>query len=170
MTVKHAFRHLDYGRGATIDEIGAAGLEALLEEGDLAGWRPVLEALRRDPWGPTARRVERLLPHLQTHGTATLFRRWIDRCRGGLSSQPVVLADLRVTAGLTQAVLAERMGVSQAQVARIENAENPTLRSVQRYLASLGRHVEGLLVAGGDTLELVRLASTSTGPPSQPRR
>ncbi len=50
------------------------------------------------------------------------------------------LVEARQASGLTQKQVAERLGVSQAQVARLErqgyNAH--TLRSLQRYLAAIG--------------------------------
>lgn len=50
------------------------------------------------------------------------------------------LVEARQTAGLTQAELAERLGVSQAQVARIEKRdyESCTLNTLRRYVAALG--------------------------------
>src|SRR4051794_18125927 len=52
----------------------------------------------------------------------------------------LALADARRAAGLTQAELAERMGVSQAQVARIEKLgyDSYTLKTLRRYVAALG--------------------------------
>ncbi|CAN5826048.1 hypothetical protein BH10CHL1_BH10CHL1_46510 [soil metagenome] len=50
------------------------------------------------------------------------------------------LVEARQMAGLTQRQVAERMGVSQAQVARIEKRgyESYTLRTLRRYLDALG--------------------------------
>ncbi len=50
------------------------------------------------------------------------------------------LVEARQTAGLTQAQMAERLGVSQAQVARIEKRgyDSYTLNSLRRYVAALG--------------------------------
>jgi len=50
------------------------------------------------------------------------------------------LVEARQAAGLTQQQVAERMGVSQAQVARIEKRgyEAYTLRTLRRYLDALG--------------------------------
>lgn len=49
------------------------------------------------------------------------------------------LVEARQEAGLTQKEVAERLGVSQAQVARIEKNgyENYTLRTLRRYLKAL---------------------------------
>ena len=50
------------------------------------------------------------------------------------------LVEARQTAGLTQADLAERLGVSQAQVARIEKKgyDAYTLNTLRRYVSALG--------------------------------
>ena len=50
------------------------------------------------------------------------------------------LVEARYASGLTQQQVAERMGVSQAQVARIEKQgyDAYTLRTLRRYLDALG--------------------------------
>jgi DNA-binding XRE family transcriptional regulator/predicted RNase H-like HicB family nuclease len=49
----------------------------------------------------------------------------------------------RQDAGLTQAQLAKRAGVSQQQIAKLESPEgNPTLETLDRVAAALGRHLE----------------------------
>lgn len=50
------------------------------------------------------------------------------------------LVEARQAAGLTQAQLAERLGVSQGQVARVEKRgyDSLTLTSLRRYVAALG--------------------------------
>jgi ribosome-binding protein aMBF1 (putative translation factor) len=50
------------------------------------------------------------------------------------------LVEARQAAGLTQAELAERLGISQAQVARLERRgyDSYTLTSLRRYVAALG--------------------------------
>ena len=50
------------------------------------------------------------------------------------------LVEARLEAGLTQAELAERLGVSQAQVARLEKRgyDAYTLNSLRRYVEALG--------------------------------
>jgi DNA-binding XRE family transcriptional regulator len=50
------------------------------------------------------------------------------------------LVEARQAAGLTQQEVAQRMGVSQAQIARIEKRgyDAYTLRSLRRYLEALG--------------------------------
>lgn len=110
MTDLPVLRQLDYGPGAAVHELGAAGLQAILDGGDVEGWRPVLRALARDPWGPVAVRVERVLDHLETYGTARLLRQWLRNARAGTDRPAATLADLRREAGLSHRELAARLG------------------------------------------------------------
>jgi DNA-binding XRE family transcriptional regulator len=54
------------------------------------------------------------------------------------------LVEARQAAGLTQQQMAERLGVSQAQVARVEKRgyEDYTLNTLRRYVAALGEGFE----------------------------
>ena len=54
------------------------------------------------------------------------------------------LVEARHAAGLTQVDLAQKLGVSQAQVARIEKAgyDAYTLTTLRRYVQALGRSLE----------------------------
>ena len=58
------------------------------------------------------------------------------------------LVEARQAAGLTQAELARRLGVSQAQVARIEKCgyDAYTLNTLRRYVQALGRTLEVVVV------------------------
>jgi len=80
------------------------------------------------------------------------YHRWRDELRADPAYQRLYeeeaakgelwlqLVEARHVAGLTQQQVAERMGVSQAQVARIEKAgyDAYTLRTLRRYLDALG--------------------------------
>ena len=56
----------------------------------------------------------------------------------------------RFEAGLTQEAVAQRMGTSQAAVARLEGnlskGRYPSVRSMQRYAKAVGKHLEIRLV------------------------
>ena len=54
-----------------------------------------------------------------------------------------LLADARRRAGLTQAELAVRLGVSQSAVAKLEREDaNPTVRTLERALRATGNRIE----------------------------
>lgn len=163
MTGLPVLRHLDYGSSAEVEDVGAAGLQAVLDGGDVGAWRPVLAAVARDPWGPVAQRVERIVDHLETYGTAALLRGWLRRQRAGAPERAGTLVDLRREAGLTQRQLASRLGVSQAQVARVEATSAPSLRSLRRYLAALELTPDALVVRGRGGSRSVRLPQAASG-------
>lgn len=52
--------------------------------------------------------------------------------------QPVALRELRALLGHTQVSVAERMGVGQAAVSRLEHRDDVTLGSLHRYVEALG--------------------------------
>ena len=57
MTV--AFRNVDVAPGDAVSTWPYEALATVLERGLVPDWRPVLAELRREPWGPVSRRVER---------------------------------------------------------------------------------------------------------------
>jgi DNA-binding XRE family transcriptional regulator len=52
------------------------------------------------------------------------------------------LAEMRTAAGLTQAKLAETLGVSQARVSKIEHGEISGIDVVRAYVAALGGTID----------------------------
>ena len=55
----------------------------------------------------------------------------------------MIVRDARTAAGLTQAELAERLGVSQPTVARLESSRsNPRLSTLERAIAATGKELE----------------------------
>jgi transcriptional regulator with XRE-family HTH domain len=62
-----------------------------------------------------------------------------------------MLAHARRRAGLTQAELAARLGVSQSAVAKLERADaNPTVRTLDRALRATGNRIEARPVPSVD--------------------
>jgi hypothetical protein len=75
-------RHLDYPPGTPPGELGLAGLDDLLDRGDLDDWAPLARAVAADPHGVLADRVHRIVEAHPMYGTSLLWRTWIDRLRG----------------------------------------------------------------------------------------
>ncbi len=58
----------------------------------------------------------------------------------------------RKRARLTQDQVAERMGTTKSAIARLESAgHKPSMRSVERYAAAIGHHLEWRLVPNPPT-------------------
>ena len=58
------------------------------------------------------------------------------------------LAEMRKAAGLTQAQLAETLGVSQARISKIEHGEISGIEVIRAYLTALGGHVDLVATLG----------------------
>ncbi|MBO3740395.1 helix-turn-helix domain-containing protein [Actinoplanes flavus] len=69
------------------------------------------------------------------------------------------LAERRKAFGLTQAEVAERMGVTKGRVSQIENGDVSTVDAIARYVQALGGHLQIAAVFGDD---LYILRSTET--------
>ncbi|RAY11947.1 XRE family transcriptional regulator [Actinomadura craniellae] len=61
------------------------------------------------------------------------------------------LAEIRKTAGVTQAELADLLGVSQARISKIEHGEVSGIDVVRDYVAVLGGHLDLVATLGDRT-------------------
>ena len=142
--MKH--RHLEYPSGSPVEDLPAAVIADILQRGDLAHWRPIAAAVARDPDGPFARRVMRLLDAYPSYGTSPLWRAWIDRRRACGSGELVPLATLRRRLGLTQEELAARIGMSQSDLSKLERRRDVRVSTLRSYVEALGGRLR--LLAG----------------------
>lgn len=69
------------------------------------------------------------------------------------------LGDLRREAGLNQQDIAEELGVSQANVSKIERQDDPQVSTLMRYLSALGANLELRAVFPDRAAQLYFLAS-----------
>lgn len=70
-------------------ETSTAAVADILERGNLQDWRVLAQAVREDPWGPTAQAVDRVLslgPHM--YGTSILWREYLGWVRGAARPAP----------------------------------------------------------------------------------
>lgn len=66
-----------------------------------------------------------------------------------------LIRDLRRESGLTQAELAQRMGVSQSAVAKLEREDsNPSVATLQRAVAATGHRLQLIAPAFGDGVDV----------------
>jgi DNA-binding XRE family transcriptional regulator len=61
-----------------------------------------------------------------------------------------LLAQRRKALALTQAQVAERMGVTKSRVSQIERGEVSTIEAVARYVQAVGGHIQISAVFGDD--------------------
>lgn len=64
------------------------------------------------------------------------------------------LAEMRKAAGLTQAELADNLGVSQARISKIEHGEVSGIELVRAYVAALGGTVDVIATLGDRTWKI----------------
>ncbi|MCY4422068.1 MAG: helix-turn-helix transcriptional regulator [Acidimicrobiaceae bacterium] len=115
------FRNVD---ADPADDVGTWPYEALvtaIDRGLVPDWRPVLAEIRRSPWGPVARRVERYLGYRDPDGVSTLFALAIDRARKDVerADRADVVSRVRAAVertGMTKAEFAASVGTSASRL------------------------------------------------------
>lgn len=76
-----AFRNV---RASPKDRVSTWPQEAIqtaLERGSLSDWRRLAKAIRKQPWGPVARKVEEALTYSRPYGVAPMMERVMERAR-----------------------------------------------------------------------------------------
>ena len=111
------FRNLDVTPDAPVTAWPTEGVIAAVERGSLRDWRRLAAAVRADPWGPVARRLEEALAVSQPYGTTVLLQRALDRTRAAAEADERTEVARRVRAlvaasGLTGGAFAEAIGTS----------------------------------------------------------
>jgi DNA-binding XRE family transcriptional regulator len=144
------FRHLDYAPGTAPDDLGPAAIDDLLDRGDLEAWTPLLRAAGKDPWGPLAETILRLCDAHSMYGTSTLWRTWIERRRQPEAAPGSTLAEARSRTGLTQTQVAERLGISQSDVSKLERRADMRLSTLRAYAGAIGFRLHVALAGPGD--------------------
>jgi transcriptional regulator with XRE-family HTH domain len=164
-------RHLDYAPGTPVADLGPAAIDALLERGDLETWRPLLRAIADDPWGATADTVLRLSDAHPMYGTSALWRAWIDRLRGPSGGERTTLVEARARAGLTQAQVAERLGIGQSDVSKLERRGDVRLSTLRAYVRAIGARLHvGIQGPGEDEPRTLVLTPGASAPRSRSGR
>lgn len=143
------FRHLEYEADTAVADLGPAAIDDLLERGDLEAWAPLGRAIRQDPGGELADTVLRLCEAHPMYGTGSMWRTLIERLRhGSVARETMSLAQARIRSGLTQHEVAERMGISQSDVSKLERRNDVRVSTLRAYLEALGARLD--LVARTD--------------------
>ncbi|HET7054560.1 MAG TPA: hypothetical protein VFI09_11665 [Solirubrobacterales bacterium] len=116
-----AFRNVGASPGDPVTQWPQEAIQAALERGDLSHWRRLAEAIRGQPWGPVARRVEEVLTYSRPYGVAKAMERIITRAREAAETserQAVAGEVVRLTdeSGLTRAEFASHIGTSASRL------------------------------------------------------
>lgn len=115
------FRNVD---ASPDDDVRSWPYEALvtaIDRGLVPDWQPIFAEIRRSPWGPVARRVERYLSYREPDGVGTLFALAIEHARAEVErgAKAEVAARIRAAverSGLTNAQFAELVGTSSSRL------------------------------------------------------
>jgi hypothetical protein len=99
-----------------------AAIRSALESGDIATWKRIAAALKRDPFGRTARQVEEVLSGTRPYGIAKALSEVLDRARNHLEANERAEVARHVQllmdrSGLAQQEFASRIGVTPEEFA-----------------------------------------------------
>jgi predicted XRE-type DNA-binding protein len=116
-----AFRNVESSPDDPVTEWPQEAIQAGLERGSLFHWRPLAKAIRDEPWGPVARRVEEVLGYSRPYGVAEAMEQVIARAREAAETaerQAVAteVEKLIETSGLTRAEFASSIGTSTSRL------------------------------------------------------
>lgn len=105
-----------------------AAIRSALEGGDIATWKRIAAALKRDPYGRTARQVEEVLEGARPFGIAKALWEVLDRARTHLEAneRAEVARHIRLLmdrSGLAQPEFASRLGIAAADLADYLNGD-----------------------------------------------
>ena len=98
-----------------------AAIRSALQGGDIATWKHIAAALKRDPYGRTARQVEEVLEGTRPYGISKALWEVLERARTHLEAneRAEVARHVRLLidrSGLGQQEFASRIGVSPAHL------------------------------------------------------
>jgi DNA-binding transcriptional regulator YiaG len=116
-----SFRNVDTSPDDPVSEWPQEAIQTALERGGLEHWRRLADAIRAEPWGPVARRVEEVLTYSRPYGVAEATERSIARAREAAESSErrTVAAEvdrLVQASGLSRAEFASRIGTSTSRL------------------------------------------------------
>ncbi|HZJ09963.1 MAG TPA: helix-turn-helix transcriptional regulator, partial [Trueperaceae bacterium] len=115
------FRNIDADPAAPVSTWPTEAVMAALERGGLSEWRRLAAAVRDDPWGRAARRLESALKAVRPYGIAPLMDDLLaDARRAAEESERREVArrvaSLLQESGLTRADFAEAIGTSTSRL------------------------------------------------------
>ena len=108
-----------------------AAIRSALQSGDIGTWKRIAAALKRDPYGRTARQVEEVLDGTRPSGIAKALWEVLDRARAHLEANEREVARhvrlLMDRSGLGQPEFASRIGVAPEELAAyVDGSASPS--------------------------------------------
>jgi len=116
-----AFRNVDASPSDPVSAWPQEAIQTALERGGLSHWRRLAEAVRAEPWGPVARRIEEVLSYSRSYGVAPALERVIGRARQAAETAEreavaTEIQELVRRSGLSRAEFASRVGTSTSRL------------------------------------------------------
>lgn len=116
-----AFRNVDASPEDPVANWPQEAIQTALERGGLSDWRRLAEAIRTQPWGQVARRVEEALTYSRPYGVDLAMERAIARARTAVEAEEreSVAEEVRrlvEASGLSRAEFASRIGTSPSRL------------------------------------------------------
>jgi DNA-binding transcriptional regulator YiaG len=116
-----AFRNVDVRPGAPVSDWPMEAIQTALERGDLSSWRPLAAAIRAQPWGAVARRIEEVLGYSRPYGISAAMERVIVSARQEAEDAErreiaAEIGRLIRDSGLSRAEFASRAGTSASRL------------------------------------------------------
>lgn len=81
------FRNIDVAPDLPVREWPFEAVLTALERGGLSEWRRLAEEVRRDPWGPTSRKVQQALDVAAPYGVTELMTAIIADARANVDAR-----------------------------------------------------------------------------------
>lgn len=109
-----------------------SAIRSALDDGDIATWRRIVVALKRDPYGRTARQVEEVFEGARPYGISKALWEVLERARAHLESDELAEVARQVRrlvdhSGLKEREFATRIGVPVETLATyLEGKISPT--------------------------------------------
>ena len=122
------FRNVDANPADDVRTWPYEALAATIDRGLVPDWQPVFAEIRRAPWGPVARRVERCVASREPDGASTLFTLAIQHARSEAEQADRAEVAARIRAAFertrtTQAEFAALVGTSASRLNTYINAK-----------------------------------------------
>lgn len=122
------FRNVSFDFAAPVEQWPDEAIETVLDRGSLSDWRCISRAIRDDPWGPVARKVQAISEWDEHYGVDKLMRTVIDRARSdfdarGRARYAERIRQARASTGLSLRHLARLAGTSASRLSDYENAK-----------------------------------------------